>query len=108
MRIHRPLRREYPRRFATETGTGASRHADASDLRFHGLEDGGGVQAPPGNLGAQPAASFRRQLVVLGPAVVLRDAPLGRDQPAGLEAMQGLVEAGILDGQDAVSTLAYP
>src|SRR4029453_10467392 len=53
-------------------------------------------------------ATGRRQRVVLGTAVVIREAPLCLDPALGLEAMEGLIERGILDGEDAVGALAHP
>ena len=63
--------------------------------------------SPPGlRVAPEAATPMRRQPVVPGPAVVLGDAPLGRDAPGVFQAMQGLVEGRILDLQGAARAIA--
>src|SRR5688572_3010786 len=74
--------------------------------RLCGLEHAGDcsrVALPGGELGAELGASPRGQLIELGLAVVLRDAPLALDPARALEAVERRVERAFLDEKDIVA-----
>ncbi len=58
--------------------------------------NGGDVPLPLGLLGLELPPSLSRERVVLGPPVVLRDAPLGLNETPGIEAVQGRIDGALL------------
>src|SRR5688572_1689453 len=72
------------------------------------LEHRFGVLAPFGRFGAELLSTGGGELVILRPPVVLGEPPLGLDEAFALEAVKGLVESGVFDGQDVVGALTDP
>src|SRR4051812_21888348 len=92
-----------------EAGTAdGHRAADRRSRGLQHLEERIHVATELGDVALQLPAPFTRNVIELGFAVRVRDAPLGFDPALALEAMQGLVQRSVLDRELAVSALSDP
>src|SRR5687768_4697548 len=76
--------------------------------RTKDLEDGVRVRRPVHGSGSQLAAARRRELIVLGFAIVLRESPLALDQTALLEPVERDVEGPVFDVNRRVARVLDP
>src|SRR5689334_9662791 len=67
--------------------------------RRHDGGDGLGEAGPRGCFGRECFAALGRDLVILGAAVVAREAPVRLEELALLEAVEGGVERALLDAE---------
>ena len=68
-----------------------------------------GSQFLPGiGPGGELLAAGTREIIELGPAVVVRRAPLGADQPAAFQSMQRWIQRSLRDLQRGVRDLMQP
>src|ERR1043166_1905436 len=72
------------------------------------LADGAHVPLPERELGAELGPPLRGQPVVLRPAVVLREAPLGGEPAAALQPVEGGVERAFFDQELLAAPLPDP
>src|SRR5512138_207933 len=98
LRHGRRIQRRRPR--SAGIGGASDRLEDAEDRRR--------VLAPRRGLGAKLLAAAGREAVELRLPIVLAHAPLGFDGPGALEAVERLVEGGILDLEHAARALLDP
>src|SRR4029450_9810649 len=59
---------------------------------------------PFAGFGGEARAAGTRQLVIARPAIVVRAAPLGRDEPRPLQALQRWIQRPVIDQEDVFGT----
>src|SRR6185503_20109375 len=71
-------------------------------------EEHGHVLPELGDFGLELTATGSGQAVVLGPVVLVGDAPFRINEPFALQAVERLIERGVLYGQRAVAAVVDP